>query len=301
MTKKIASSKDITLSLFSIEEAKGNIAEAIRDALKKKDKVENRYFELEEDRGTACAVDAKSENGFVLLHIVRFEKGASIDIIRHATDDLKKTSLDVDVKSPEADTDYLKTQAIVLFEGQGAIATVSDGRDYSLIWSFIHKLLGKQSFIPRQVFSKAIKEAIEKRGVKYVRMNGYVQPKSVKEAIGSLDMSQLNFCSSSDDAGKKRSSVKVQLKFTPEKNVKEFFASFMPSIFEGGSKAINSDDDLFSIVVQTEQGEKIERDGFCRSKKTRLTRRGSFVFRNDAYQELIGWFKELQGHHEWPY
>lgn len=298
MPKKTSSTKEITLNLFALDEAKGDITTEIQNALNERKSVEERTFNLGEDKGVICAMDAQTLNGIVILHIARFESGAGVDVIKHSADNMKKDSLDVDVKKPEKDSDFLKTQAVAFFSGNVAILMVSDGREFSLVWSFVYKLIGKASFVPKPKFSKAIMEAIEKRGIKYIRLNGLASPKSVKKAIKSSDMRQLDFCTSESQEDKKKSAVKVELKFAPEKNVKELFRSFFVSD-SNGVTAFDSDDGIFSVVAETEQGEKIKKDGFCRTKKVRFEKYGSFVYRQQAYEELVLWYKELKKNNEW--
>ena len=301
MAIKKSSTKEVTLSLFAFDETEENITDLVIEALNQLPTVEDRMFELVDDKGTACAMDVRIEGKIVLMHIARFEKGASVDVIRHTVNDLKKDSLDVEIKSPDRDSDFLKSQAMVLLNGNGAIAMVSDGREYSLVWMFIHKLLGKALFIPRQVFSTEIKKAIERHGIQSVRINGYVIPKSVKSAICHNDMSLLQYCPQDEDSRKKKKSVKVALTFTPERNAMELISKIMYSAFDRSTgTVVDSDDGLFSVVVKTNQKEKIEKDGFCRSKKVKFEKYGSFVFKREAYSELINWFKELRGSHEWP-
>lgn len=301
MATKTSSTKEITLSLFALTETAENITELIIDALNKAPTVEDRMFELDDDKGTVCAMDVQVSRKIVLMHIARFEKGASIDVIRHTVSDLKKGSLDVEIKKPEKDSDYLKSQAVALFCENGAIAMVSDGREYTLVWSFVHKLLGEAMFVPRQVFSTEIKEAIERHGIQSVRLNGYVVPKSVKKAISNNDMSLLEYCPQDVESQKQKSSVKVALTFTPERNAMEYVANLMYSVFDKSTgTVVDSDDGLFSVVVKTNQKENIKKDGFCRSKKVKFQKNGSFVFKSEAYNELTNWFKELRVNHEWP-
>lgn len=300
MATKTSSTKEITLSLFALTETGDvNITEEIKQALKSKNTVESRIVTLEDGKGKACAMNVTIKSDVVLLHIARYEEGVPIDIIRHASSDLKKDSIEVEVKPPEKDSDYLKCQAVALFNGNAAIAMVSDGREYTLVWNFVHKLLGKAKFIPVQEPSRAIQEAIENHGIKYVRLNGFAQPKSVQRAIRSSDMSKLDFCTSESRAESKNDAVKVELKFIPEKNVRAFFGSFL-SVGTHGETVFDSDDGTFSVVAETSQGEKIKKDGFCRTKKVKFERYGSFVFKKDAFIEMTSWFKELNANHEWP-
>lgn len=298
MPKKTSSTKEVTLSLFALTETEENITTEIQNALKDRKSVEERTFNLGEDKGVVCAMDVRIIDGIVLMHVARFESGASVDVIRHSADNMKKDSLEVDVKSPEKDSDFLKTQAVALFDGNMAILMVSDGREFSLVWSFVYKLLGKFSFAPKPKFSEAIVEAIEQRGIKYIRLNGFANPKSVKKALKTADMRCLDFCTSNSSDENKNSSVKVELKFSPEKNVKELFRSFFTSDNKGVT-AFESDDGIFSVVAETAQGEKIKKDGFCRAKKVRFDKYGSFVYRQHAYEELILWYKELKKNNEW--
>lgn len=298
MAKKTSSTKEVTLSLFSLSNTEENVTTEIQNALTKRKSVEDRTFNLGEDKGIICAMDVQVANSAVLMHVARFESGASVDVIRHSADNMKKVSLDVDVKSPEKDSDFLKTQAVALFDGNVAILMVSDGREFSLVWSFVYKLLERVSFVPKPKFSKAIVEAIEQRGIKYIRLNGLADPKSVKKALKKSDMSLLSFCVSESQEEKKDDAVKVELKFSPEKNVKELFRSFFTSDNKGVT-AFESDDGIFSIVAETAQGEKIKKDGFCRAKKVRFEKYGSFVYRRHAYEELILWYEELKKSNEW--
>ncbi|MBR2091137.1 MAG: hypothetical protein IJ905_12485 [Fibrobacter sp.] len=300
MAIRTYSTKEITLSLFALTETKDLVVtEEIKKALKGKNTVESRIVSLEDGKGKACAMHVSVKDSIVLLHIARYEEGVPIDIIRHASSDLQKDSIEVEVKPPEKDSDYLKCQAVALFCGNAAIVMVSDGREYSLVWNFVHKLLGKAKFVPVQEFSRAIQEAIENHGIKYVRLNGFVQPKSVQKAIRNSDMSQLDFCTSESREENKNGAVKVELKFTPEKNVKEMFSSFL-SFGKRGETVFDAEDGIFSVVAETSQGEKIKKDGFCRSKKVKFERYGSFVSKKEAFTELINWFKELNASHEWP-
>ncbi len=300
MATKTSSTKEITLSLFALTETKDvNITEEIKKELKGKITVESRIVSLEDGKGKACAMNVTTKGDIVLLHIARYEEGAPIDIIRRATSDLQKDSIEVEVKAPEKDSDYLKCQAMALFCGNAAIAMVSDGREYSLVWNFVHKLLGKAKFIPVQEPSRAIQEAIENHGIKYVRLNGFAQPKSVQKAIRSSDMSKLDFCTSESRAESKNDAVKVELKFIPEKNVRAFFGSFL-SVGTRGETVFDSDDGMFSVVAETSQGEKIKKDGFCRTKKVKFEKYGSFVYKKEAFAELTNWFKELNVNHDWP-
>ena len=296
MATKTSSTKEITLSLFALTETKDvNITEEIKKELKGKITVESRIVSLEDGKGKACAMNVTTKGDIVLLHIARYEEGAPIDIIRRATSDLQKDSIEVEVKAPEKDSDYLKCQAMALFCGNAAIAMVSDGREYSLVWNFVHKLLGKAKFIPVQEFSRAIQEAIENHGIKYVRLNGFVQPKSAQNASRNSDISQLQVCTSES----KNDAVKVELKFIPEKNVKAMFSSFL-SVGARGETVFDSDDGMFSVFAETSQGEKIKKDGFCRTKKVKFEKYGSFVSKKEAFKELTNWFKELRANHEWP-
>lgn len=300
MATKTSSTKEITLSLFALTETKDvNITEEIKKELKGKNTVESRIVTLEDGKGKACAMNVTAKGDIVLLHIARYEEGVPIDIIRHASSDLQKDSIEVEVKPPEKDSDYLKCQAMALFCGNAAIVMVSDGREYSLVWNFVHKLLGKAKFIPVQEFSHAIQEAIENHGIKYVRLNGLVQPKSVQKAIRNSDISQLQLCTSESGTKSKNDAVKFELKFIPEKNVKAFFGSFL-SVGARGETVFDSDDGMFSVVAETSQGEKIKKDGFCRTKKVKFERYGSFVFKKEAFIEMTNWFKELNANHEWP-
>lgn len=300
MATKTSSTKEITLSLFALTDTKGvNITEEIQKELKGKNTVESRIVTLDDGKGKACAMNVAANRDIVLLHIARYEEGVPIDIIRHASSDLQKDSIEVEVKPPEKDSDYLKCQAMALFCGNAAIAMVSDGREYSLVWNFVHKLLGKAKFIPVQEFSRAIQEAIENHGIKYVRLNGFVQPISVQDAIRNSDISKLQLCTSESRTERKNGAVKVELKFIPEKNVKAMFNSFL-SVGSHGETVFDSDDGMFSVFAETSQGEKIKKDGFCRTKKVKFEKYGSFVFKNEAFKELTNWFKELRANHEWP-
>ena len=297
------SSKELTLSLFAFTEIQGDtvITDEIISALQNRDTVEQRIVDLEEDKGSACAMDVIIKKDIVLLHLARFEKGAPVDVIRHTSNNLKRESLDVEVVPPEKDSDYLKCQAVALFKGNAAIAMVSDGREYSLVWMFVHKLLGKAKFIPRQVFSREIKEAIEKHGIKSIRLNGFVAPKSVKDALRSNNMNLLEYRPPEENKQKKNESVKVSLTFTPERNTMAYIANLMSSVFDkSNGTVIDSDDGLFSVLVTTKHKENIKKEGFCRSKKAKFQKYGSFVFKTEAYKELLNWFKELRTAHEWP-
>lgn len=300
MATKTSSTKEITLSLFTLTETGDvNITEEIKQALKGKNTVESRIVTLEDGKGKACAMNVTVKGDIVLLHIARYEEGVPIDIIRHASSDLKKDSIEVEVKPPEKDSDYLKCQAVALFNGNATIAMVSDGREYTLVWNFVHKLLGKAKFIPVQKKSQAIQEAIDNHGIKYVRLNGFAQPKSVQKAIQNSDMSKLDFCTSESSEENKNGAVKVELKFTPERNIKEMFSSFL-SFGTRGETVFDSDDGMFSVVAETSQGEKIKNDGFYRTKKVIFEKYGSFVYKKEAFTELTNWFKELNANHEWP-
>ncbi len=300
MAKKTSLTKEVTLSLFALTETNGlNITDEIKNELKIKNTVESRIVNLENENGKACAMNVAVIKDIVILHIARYEEGVPIDVIRHASSDLKKDSIEVEVRPPEKDSDYLKNQAVALFCGNAAIAMVSDGREYTLVWSFIHKFLGKRKFVPVQEFSNAIKEAIQNHGIKYVRLNGFVQPNSVKKAIRSSDMRELDFCTSESRGDNKNSAVKVELKFTPEKNIREIFNSIL-TIGKRGETVFDSDDGMFSVVAETSQGEKIKKDGFCRTKKVKFEKYGSFVSKTDAFKELIYWLNELKENHDWP-
>lgn len=300
MATKTSSTKEITLGLFALTETKDvNITEEIKKELKGKITVESRIVSLEDGKGKACAMNVTTKGDIVLLHIARYEEGAPIDIIRRATSDLQKDSIEVEVKAPEKDSDYLKCQAMALFCGNAAIAMVSDGREYSLVWNFVHKLLGKAKFIPVPKNSRAIQEAIDNHGIKYIRLNGFAQPKSVRNAIQNSDMRKLDFCTSESREENKNGAVKVELKFTPERNIREMFSSFL-SFGKRGETVFDSDDGMFSVVAETSQGEKIKNDGFYRTKKIRFEKYGSFVYKKEVFAELTNWFKELSVNHDWP-
>lgn len=285
--------KEVTLSLFALTEADGDITESIKEALKVKTSVVDRLFDVGDEK--VCAMHADSNDDFLLMHVGKYEKDAPVDVILNSDKDLKKESTDVGVVPPTSGSDFLKCQAVALFCGNAAIVVASDGRSYSLVWSFVHKLLGNVTFIPVHVFSDAIEEAINNNGIKSIKISGLVKPESVRRTIMSSDLKKLIPCVSEDN-----NAVKINIKFVPEKNVKELFCSFLSSERAGSTTVFEDDSGLFSIEAETNSGEKIKKDGFCRSKKVKLDRYGSFVYRKYVYAALVDWFLDLNKKNDWP-
>lgn len=291
--------KTVTLNLFKLDESKcDDLSKLIQRSLKSRKTVGDRIIEIDENK--VCAMDVRFVKDYVMMHICRFREGSDADIIKHAEEELSKESVETNVRPPEPNTSYIKMQAFVLFHQNNSIVITSN-RDFSTVWNFIQQLSEDIRFIPRQVYSQEILDTIENKGVKSIRMIGYAPAQSIADAMNTNDVKMVSLFDSRLST-KDKDMVKVDLKFTPEKNVKSIIESGVKRFIKPHSsrETINLEQDSFSVEIETSQGIKIKKDGFCCCKKSRLDRYGSFIYKTQAYHEMQIWLKELVSKNEWP-